>query len=68
VMCHQHQAPLGYAHPTKECHRSHPTSALPAPPAPGYITVCFIVCKTTSELECTILTTLYFAGAENIDN
>jgi hypothetical protein len=27
--------------------------------------LCFIVCKTTSKLKCTILTTLYFAGAEN---
>jgi hypothetical protein len=34
-------------------------------PKPGKIIVCFIVHKTTSELECLILTTLYFAGAEN---
>jgi hypothetical protein len=30
--------------------------------------VCFIVHKTTSELECVILTTLYFAGVENTDS
>jgi hypothetical protein len=30
--------------------------------------VCFIVHKTTSELECTILTTLYLAGAKNTDS
>jgi hypothetical protein len=29
--------------------------------------VCFIVCKTTSELERAILTTLYLAGAKNTD-
>jgi hypothetical protein len=29
--------------------------------------VCFIICKTTSELEHTILTTLYFADAEITD-
>jgi hypothetical protein len=27
--------------------------------------VCFVVCKTTSELECAILTTLYLAGAKS---
>jgi hypothetical protein len=26
--------------------------------------MCFIVCKTTSELECTILTTLYLTSAK----
>jgi hypothetical protein len=30
--------------------------------------VCFIVYKTTSELECAILTTLYLFGAKNIDS
>jgi hypothetical protein len=30
--------------------------------------VCFIVCKTTSELECVILTTLYLAGAKNTNS
>jgi hypothetical protein len=30
--------------------------------------MCFIVHKTTSELEHTILTTLYFAGVENTDS
>jgi hypothetical protein len=30
--------------------------------------VCFVVHKTTSKLECTILTTLYFVGAENTYN
>jgi hypothetical protein len=30
--------------------------------------VCFVVHKTTSELERPILTALYFAGAENTDN
>jgi hypothetical protein len=30
--------------------------------------VFFIVHKTTSELECTILTTLYLVGAKNIDS
>jgi hypothetical protein len=28
----------------------------------------FIVCMTTSELERTILTTLYLVGAKNTDN
>jgi hypothetical protein len=28
----------------------------------------FVVRTTTSELECTILTTLYFASAENTDS
>jgi hypothetical protein len=37
-------------------------------PKPGKITVCFIVRKTTSELEHAILTILYFAGAENTDS
>jgi hypothetical protein len=31
-------------------------------PESGYITVCFVVRKTTSELERTILITLYFTG------
>jgi hypothetical protein len=30
--------------------------------------VCFVVCKTTSELEHMILTTLYLASAINTDN
>jgi hypothetical protein len=30
--------------------------------------VCFVLHKTTLELEHTILTTLYFAGAENTDS
>jgi hypothetical protein len=30
--------------------------------------VCFIVHKTTSEVECAILTTMYFGGAENTDS
>jgi hypothetical protein len=30
--------------------------------------VCFVVCKTISELEHAILITLYFAGAENTNN
>jgi hypothetical protein len=30
--------------------------------------MCFIVCKTTSELEYVTLTTIYVAGAKNIDN
>jgi hypothetical protein len=30
--------------------------------------VCFVVRKTTSELESVILTTLYLAGAKNTDN
>jgi hypothetical protein len=30
--------------------------------------VCFVVCKTTSELEHAILTTLSLTGAENIDS
>jgi hypothetical protein len=34
---------------------------------PEQTTVCFIVHKTISELEHAILTTLYFAGVENID-
>jgi hypothetical protein len=34
-------------------------------PEPGYITVCVIVRMITSELKCTILTILYFTGAEN---
>jgi hypothetical protein len=34
-------------------------------PEPGQITMCFVVCKTTSELECVILTTLYLPGAKN---
>jgi hypothetical protein len=34
----------------------------------GLITVCFIVHKTTLELECVILTTLYFANVESTDS
>jgi hypothetical protein len=30
--------------------------------------VCFVVHKTTSELECAILTTIYLAGAKNTDS
>jgi hypothetical protein len=30
--------------------------------------VCFVIHKTTSELECTILTTLYLAIAKNTEN
>jgi hypothetical protein len=30
--------------------------------------MCFIVHKTTSKLECVILTTLYLVGAENTDS
>jgi hypothetical protein len=30
--------------------------------------VCFVVHKTTSELECTILTTMYFTATENTDS
>jgi hypothetical protein len=30
--------------------------------------VCFIVHKTISEVECTILTTIYLAGAKNTDS
>jgi hypothetical protein len=30
--------------------------------------MCFVVCKTSSELERVILTTLYFVGAENTDS
>jgi hypothetical protein len=30
--------------------------------------VCYVVCKTIIELECVILTSLYFASAENIDS
>jgi hypothetical protein len=30
--------------------------------------VCFVVHKTTSKLECTILITLYFADVENTDS
>jgi hypothetical protein len=30
--------------------------------------VCFVVHKTTSELECAILTTLYLASAKNTDS
>jgi hypothetical protein len=37
-------------------------------PGLGYIIVYFIVCKTTSELEHTILITLYLVGVKNIDN
>jgi hypothetical protein len=29
--------------------------------------MCFVVHKTTSELECVILTTLYLVGAKNTD-
>jgi hypothetical protein len=34
---------------------------------PGTTIVCFVVHKTTSEQEYTILTTLYLAGAKNTD-
>jgi hypothetical protein len=30
--------------------------------------MCNVVCKTTTELECVILITLLFAGAENTDS
>jgi hypothetical protein len=30
--------------------------------------VCYVVCKTISILEHTVLTTLYFAGVKNTDN
>jgi hypothetical protein len=30
--------------------------------------MCFVVCRTTSKLEHTILTTLYFAGVENTNS
>jgi hypothetical protein len=36
-------------------------------PEPGYITVCLIIHKTTSELERAILTTMYLVGAKNTD-
>jgi hypothetical protein len=35
---------------------------------PGQISMCFVVSKTTSELERAILTTLYLAGAKNTNN
>jgi hypothetical protein len=34
---------------------------------PGWITMCFVVCKTTSKLEHAILTTLYLTGTKNTD-
>jgi hypothetical protein len=37
-------------------------------PELGYIIVYFVVRKTSLELERAILTTLYFAGAENTDS
>jgi hypothetical protein len=37
-------------------------------PELGYIIMCFIVHKTTLELERVILTTLYFVSAENTDS
>jgi hypothetical protein len=36
-------------------------------PESGYIIVSFIVRKTTSKLECVILTTVYLTGAKNTD-
>jgi hypothetical protein len=37
-------------------------------PEPGWITMCLVVRKTTSEHQRTILTTLYLAGAKNTDS
>jgi hypothetical protein len=37
-------------------------------PKPGWITVCLVVPKTTSELKCAILTTLYVADAKNTNS